>query len=581
MNNKIVLTLVIGIISLFMVVDACTIGIASGSVTENGKPLIWKTRDRASRPHNQVYYNTNFEINFVSVVDTTETICWMGLNDQGFAVLNSAAYDLDETRDNNHGYMMQHALGNFSTIQEFENYLIATNGDREAWGNFAVMDSAGKVSLFEVSNSQYWRYDADNSQNGWLVRTNFSESGGGDVGLDRYLRSEDIISELVENHELSAKSLFEYNLRDLSDPESNEVEIPFEGHSQNNGLYGFFDTRNSITDKSSVSGVVMQGVNPGEDPRLSVMYTALGNPLFTPAVPVFPIGQPSSFLYNENGHALFNTKSLEFKEIFYSSSTSYLLDTFCLASENNDFLNEILELEEDVFEDTEELIEQFNLIDFSDSDLIEFQEDIYAQVYSEYHALEIDTSPQPDFSIASTQDYYSGITVQFRNDTIHNPPLYEWDFNNDGTTDSEMMNPSWNFPEAGFYNITLKTIKDGNVYSTSKQIYLEPIVSAEEELESETYLEIKPMQNPFIRNSDSKQNFQIKFSVAKESIVRIEVYNVKGEKIKNLANKHYLPGSYKVDWNLKNGAGKRSSSGIYIFSFSTDYSTQFKRSVIY
>lgn len=581
MNKKIVLTVILMMISVLMLLEACTIGIASAAVTKNGKPLIWKTRDRASRPHNQVYYNTNFEHHFVSVVDSTETISWMGVNEQGFAILNSAAYDLMEERDNNHGYIMEYALGNFTTVEEFEEYLISTDGDRIAWGNFAVLDKTGEVAIFEASNSQHWRFDADDSATGWLVRTNFSESGGGDIGIDRYNRSVAIISELADEDELSAQNLFKYNLRDLSDPSSNEIEIPFEGHSQVGRPYGFVDTRNSITDQSSVSGVVIQGVNLEEDPKLSVMYTALGNPLFTPAVPVFPIAQPSSYLFSDNGQGDFNTKSLEFKEIFYSSSTSYLLDTFCLASENNNFLNEIIELEEEVFTDTEELINQLSDTSFADSDLSNFQEDIYSEAYQVYQNLEIDTSPQSDFSVLYTAEYYTGISVQFSNDTTHNPSLFEWDFNNDGTTDSYSTNPSWNFPAAGSYLITLKAIKDGIEYSTSKTIVLETIVSVEEDLESQSYLEIESMQNPFIRNSSTKQNFQINFSVAKESEIKIDVYDIKGRKVKNLVTQHYTQGNYNVSWNMKNSSGQPSASGIYLFKFRTDFGTKYKRAVFY
>jgi len=581
MNKKIVLMLIVVMFSLYISLEACTIGIASGSVTQNGKPLIWKTRDRASRPHNQVYYNTNFAINFVSVVDTTESICWMGLNDQGFAILNSAAYDLMETRDNNHGYMMQHALGNFSTIQEFEDYLVSTDGDRIAWGNFAVMDSAGQVSFFEASNSQHWRYDADNTEQGWLIRTNFSESGGGDVGMDRFLRSEAIITELVEENELSAQELFEHNLRDLSDPNSVEIEIPYEAHSHQDGLYGFFDTRNSITDHSSVSGVVIQGVNPGEDTRLSVMYTALGNPLFTPAVPVFPISQPSSYLYDESGHALFNNKSLEIKADLYSTSTTYLLDTFGLESEANDLLDDIIELENDVFEHTSEVIEQLSGTEFSDSELIDFQEGIYSEVYDEYLTFEIDTTPIPDFSVFSMEDFYSGIAVVFRNDTSHNPTLFEWDFNNDAITDAFSANPAWNFPGTGTYPITLKVMKNGIEYTITKQIYLESSVSVEEGLEEQSYLKIKALQNPFIRSSNSKQNMQISFSLAKESELTVDVYDVKGRKVKNLTSQRYNPGIHQISWNLKNKSGQPSPSGVYLFKFKTDFGTTYQRTVIY
>jgi hypothetical protein len=38
--------------------EDCTIGVASGKATPDGRPMIWKTRDTSAKD-NEVYYNTN------------------------------------------------------------------------------------------------------------------------------------------------------------------------------------------------------------------------------------------------------------------------------------------------------------------------------------------------------------------------------------------------------------------------------------------------------------------------------------------------------------------------------------------
>lgn len=565
----------------YTALDACTIGIASADITVSGKPMIWKTRDRIARPHNQVYYNTNQTHSFVSVVDTIETYSWMGVNEEGFAILNSASNDLQEARDFGNGALMEYALGNFATVAEFEQYLVETNGNRLTWANFAVLDRTGEVAIFETSNTNFWKFDANESDYGWLVRTNFSVNGGGQLGLNRYYRTQDIISELVDQDQLSAKNIFRHNLRDLSDELSVEIEIPFEGHDSFGKPYGFFDTRSSISSYSSVSGAVIQGVDPDQNPKLSVMFTALGNPLFTPAVPVFPIGQPSTYLYNPNGLATFNEKSLEFKESLFPTPIAYLIDTFSLDSEYNNFLEDLLDIEENIFEDTQELIEQLSEDDFADTEIYNFQEEVYSLVYDSYQSLNINTDPVPNFSIISATSYDGGISVQFSNDTTHNPLHYQWDFNNDGTTDAFTSNPTWIFPEEGNYTITLKALVDGEEFVVIKTVNIIVNVSAEDDLGPQGYIEIENIQNPYYRYSGSKQNFRISFSINRETDLLIDIYNIKGEKVKRLINNRYVPGEYLVKWDLNNRAGKPSSSGIYIFAFSTDCCTEYRRSVIY
>lgn len=67
--------------------------------------------------------------------------------------------------------------------------------------------------------------------------------------------------------------------------------------------------------------------------------------------------------------------------------------------------------------------------------------------------------------------------------------------------------------------------------------------------------------NPF--NSSTT----IKYSIPQISQVKMNIYNVLGEKIKTLLNSDIGPGEYKIIWNARDDMGKEVGSGIYFIIF--------------
>ncbi len=65
--------------------------------------------------------------------------------------------------------------------------------------------------------------------------------------------------------------------------------------------------------------------------------------------------------------------------------------------------------------------------------------------------------------------------------------------------------------------------------------------------------------NPF----NPVTNFQ--FTVPKSSHVKIELFNIVGQKVATLVDEEMKPGVYMVDWNGKDENGKSVSSGIYFY----------------
>ena len=80
--------------------SACTIGAASGRATADGRPMIWKTRDTI-RKNNEVFYNDQYKYKFIGVVNAEESdpAIWQGVNEKGFAILNSQSSDLKKFKE--------------------------------------------------------------------------------------------------------------------------------------------------------------------------------------------------------------------------------------------------------------------------------------------------------------------------------------------------------------------------------------------------------------------------------------------------------------------------------------------------
>lgn len=154
--------------------EGCTIGVAAGSATSDGRPLVWKTRD--SNAHdNEVVYNTMHAYKFVAVINANVLdYSWMGVNNKGFAILNSYSPDLPGgSTGYGNGSIMRYALGTCATVADFEELLTTTNQTgRTTQANFGVIDATGAAAIYETSGTQYWKYDANNiaqAPNGYVL----------------------------------------------------------------------------------------------------------------------------------------------------------------------------------------------------------------------------------------------------------------------------------------------------------------------------------------------------------------------------------------------------------------------------
>ncbi len=318
---------------------ACTIGVASGRVTQDGRPLVWKVRDQPTHPSNHVVWidSPDTPYRFVGVANSQDTLVWMGVNEAGFALVNANSLDLSDRADFGNGSLMHHALGHCRSVTDFFALLDLTNTPdmRDVHANYGVIDASGEAWMVEVSDTQYWAYDANDTAStpeGFIVRTNFSFHGGGSSGMARYLRSRALISGFCAGDSLSCRTLVRFHARDFSDAGGEPIPVPYPGQWNPSVPYGYIWTALSICRSSTVSGVVIRGVIPGEPPWLSTMWTLLGQTAASIAVPVWPVGPPPAPLAGQPTAPLCEL-ALEIRALVFDCAHQDYLDSYKLRSD--------------------------------------------------------------------------------------------------------------------------------------------------------------------------------------------------------------------------------------------------------
>ncbi len=272
--------------------DGCTIGVASGRATPDGRPMIWKTRD-TDAPNNEARWCVAQPHSYVGVFNAGGESPWMAVNERGFALLNANSLDLPGPGNSGNGLFMRQAMAECATVADFQRLLDSTNvSGRRTKANFAVLDSTGAAAMFETGGWQYWKYDATDGSiaEGYVIRTNFALRGGGSIGYSRYIRSRTIVAALRAVDSLTPRGLFRAQMRDFADAAGNPFPVPFRARAYPGIPFGYIETSASICGATSVSAVVIQGVRKGEPAQYSTMWTMLGLPAASIAVPYWPVG---------------------------------------------------------------------------------------------------------------------------------------------------------------------------------------------------------------------------------------------------------------------------------------------------
>lgn len=264
--------------------DACTSMIVSARASASGRPLLWKHRDtgvdnnflQRVEPANGCY-------GYVGLFNAGDSLlqeAWMGMNDAGFAIMNTASYNLAPDTTNyvdREAFVMTEALRHCASVDEFEVLLAQLPKPLGVQANFGVIDAYGGAAYFETSDHAWTRFDANDEPSGVLIRTNYSFSGveGQGSGYIRYQTAYRLSAQAISTGQVTPMLLTETLSRSFYHSLLGEDFL-------NNGARYVVDA-DFIPRPISTASIVVEGVNtPSDAPRIE-MWAALGYP---PCAPV-------------------------------------------------------------------------------------------------------------------------------------------------------------------------------------------------------------------------------------------------------------------------------------------------------
>ena len=340
---------------------ACTTAVISGKATPDGRPLLWKHRDTWAINNKIVqFFDGKYTCaGLVNSVDTTNESIWIGFNSEGFAIMNSASYNLnfDTVALNGlEGRLIKLALQNCASVNDFEKMIVDMEKPTRLEGNFGVIDANGGAAFFELGNFEYVKYDANNQEaapNGYIIRTNYSVSGeyGGGGGYIRYVTINDVFEEALDNNTLDYCTILQKGSRNLK---HSLLDIDLNSYSnlpENTPTTVFF--KDFIPRSGTSSSCVVQGIKPDENPMLTTMWSVVGFPLTSVAIPVWlnkDIDLPEMVTYNlELKDSPLSNYSLLLKDKVYAyklgSHSEYYIDINKLINaDSTGFIQKIVSL---------------------------------------------------------------------------------------------------------------------------------------------------------------------------------------------------------------------------------------------
>lgn len=296
-------TLLTLLLTLFILhsasIFACTSAVISGKCTPDGRPLLWKNRDTGT-PQNAIMFFADGKYDYLGLINSDDIEgqqIWAGYNSTGFAIMNTASYNLIEQDTieaiDREGFIMKMALQHCKTLADFEKMLDTLQKPLGVEANFGVIDAQGGAAYYETDNFKYKKIDVNDpivAPFGYVIRSNYSFTGQHDAGYGyiRYLAAEELIYNAVAENKLTVKYIQQKMSRCLKHALTKEDLRKAATDNPDESKFVFFE--DFIPRYTSSASVVIQGIKKDESPEFTTMWTVLGFPLTSVLTPVWITG---------------------------------------------------------------------------------------------------------------------------------------------------------------------------------------------------------------------------------------------------------------------------------------------------
>jgi hypothetical protein len=362
MNKNIIILFVL---FLTQNIFPCTTAIVSGKYTKTGRPLLLKHRDSGFEQNRMMSFNDGkyAYLGLVNSEDIEGKEVWGGVNNQGFAIINSASYNLKPDSDetsimDKEGIVMKQALQECARVDDFEKMLLNLEKPLGVEANFGVIDANGGAAYFETNNFTFNKIDVNDKSVapfGYVIRTNYSfvTDRKDGYGYIRYNTANNLFYEAYQKDNLSVEFILQDVSRSLKHSLTNiDYKKNIQFNEQENTIIPFQDF---IPRNNSCATVLIEGVKPGEKPELSTFWTILGFQLTSVAIPTWvncAAKLPTLLVADDSGNAPLCEKALELKEevfpIKLGNGGRYINISKVINKENRGFIQKLKPLEDKI-----------------------------------------------------------------------------------------------------------------------------------------------------------------------------------------------------------------------------------------
>jgi hypothetical protein len=356
------------LIAVSMQISACTTAIISGKNTIDGRPLLYKHRDSDALQNKLMAFNDG-KYRYIGIVnsnDITGKEVWGGYNSAGFAIMNSASYNLNENETGLkelEGVVIKQALQQCATLADFEKLLETLSKPLYVNANFGIIDAQGGAAYYETGDYGFKKFDANDlsvAPMGYIVRTNFSFSGdrARDKGLSRYQAAEPLFYKASLSNSLSYRFLLQDVSRHLTHGLTGTNLCDMMPQDTQKPVFAAF--RDYIPRYSTSSVIAVRGIKESESVTLTTMWTILGSPLTSVAIPIWLNDDniyPSVMLADNTGNAKICNWSLDLKKRLFpitrGEGNDYINVAALIATDGNGILQKLKPLEDQILQSSD------------------------------------------------------------------------------------------------------------------------------------------------------------------------------------------------------------------------------------
>lgn len=385
-------------------VKSCTTAVVSGKYTPDGRPLLLKHRD-TDILDNKLVIITGGKYRALGLADYSDKIpesIWIGFNDAGFAIMNSASYNLNREDTakfkDQEGILMKKALLHCATIDDFEDFLENLPKPYGVEANFGVIDARGGAAYFETGNRRFTKIDVNDPKiapHGYVVRTNYSFTGDFNQGAGyiRFETAEELFYRASSRNDLTVDFILREVSRCVKNSLTGEDIRDYQNLHAGDRKFMYF---NDCTVRPSTSAsVVIQGIKQGEKAGLTTMWTILGFPLSSVAIPVWltPEGYLPSILTAPAGEkAPLTIMAHELKNrivpVRRGNGKNYLQTTAVINAEGTGIRQQLEPLEERLLEQGKQALDNWRNRGIVPGDILAFYNKIDDEVKEFYRSFD-------------------------------------------------------------------------------------------------------------------------------------------------------------------------------------------------